>query len=85
MVEQGSPGVVGTYHAVITSRDLPGGSPIQGWTSTGFQYASRPAMLTGQWQYGVQLNDTAQVQVALINGGTQTLIARGVLEVTGSF
>jgi hypothetical protein len=41
-------------------------------------------MLTGQWQYGVQPNDTAQVTVALINGADQTFIAHGSLEVTGS-
>lgn len=92
MVEPGSPGAVGSYHAVITTRAVPGGMAIQGWMSAGgqtpgpagFPCTARPEMLTGQWQYGVEPTDTAQVQVALINGGTQTWIAYGVLEVTGS-
>lgn len=91
-VEQGTPGNPGNFHVVITTRQAAGGGfPIQGWTSVGmsgtnagFPYASRPAMLTGQWQYGIQPNDTGQVTVALINGASQTFIAQGILEVTGS-
>jgi len=90
-VEQGTPGVTGNYHCVITTVQVPLGPTIQGWISAGvdgnnagFPYASRPEMLTGQWQYGVQPNDTAQVTVALINGASQTFIAHGTLEVTGS-
>ena len=90
-VEQGSPGVVGAYHAFITTVAVPLGPTIQGWISagsscgnSGFPYTQRPDMLTGQWQYGIQPNDTAQVQVALNNGGSVTPIAFGILEVTGS-
>lgn len=90
-VEPGSPGAVGNHHAVITSRMVPGGSTIQGWMSAGtsnnnagFPYTARPAMLTGQWQYGVEPTDTAQVEVYLMNFGTQTWVAYGVLQVTGS-
>lgn len=90
-VEPGSPGAVGNHHAVVTSRLVPGSTVIQGWmsagtsnTSGGFPYSARPAMLTGQWQYGVQPTDTAQVEVLLINGGTQTWIAYGSLKVIGS-
>ena len=91
-VEQGTPGNPGNFHVVITTRQAAGGGfPIQGWTSVGmsgtnagFPYASRPAMLTGQWQYGIQPNDTGQVTVALVNGASQTFIAQGILEVTGS-
>lgn len=90
-VEPGGPGPVGNFHAVITSRDVPGGGmPIQGWASAGssgsnagFPYSARPAMLTGQWQYGVQPNDTAQIEIALINSASQTWIAHGTLKVTG--
>lgn len=93
MVEPGTPGAVGNYHAVITTRNVPGGvSPIQGWMSAGgqtpgpagFPYNTRPAMLTGQWQYDIQPMDTAQVQVSLINSTNQTWIAHGTIEVTGS-
>jgi hypothetical protein len=91
-VEQGTPGNPGNFHAVITTREsIGGGFPIQGWasagmsgTNAGFPYAARPAMLTGQWQYGVQPNDTAQIIVALNNGGSVTPVAFGTLEVTGS-
>lgn len=91
-VEQGTPGNPGNIHAVITTREsIGGGFPIQGWasvgmsgTNAGFPYSARPAMLTGQWQYGVQPNDTAQIIVALNNGGSGTPIALGTLEVTGS-
>ncbi len=90
-VEQGTPGNPGNFHAVISTRESSGGGFIQGWasagmsgTNAGFPYAARPAMLTGQWQYGIQPNDTAQIQVALNNGGSGTLVALGTLEVTGS-
>jgi len=94
-VEQGSPGVVGAYHAVITTVAVPFGPIIQGWISagsssgnSGFPYTQRPGMLTGQWQYGIQPGDTAQVQVALSkwNSGTNSTepVAFGTLEVTGS-
>lgn len=91
-VEQGTPGNPGNFHVVITTRQsVGGGFPIQGWTSAGmsgtnagFPYSARPAMLTGQWQYGVQPNDTAQIIVALTNGGSGAPIALGTLEVTGS-
>ncbi|MCW5900528.1 MAG: T9SS type A sorting domain-containing protein [Flavobacteriales bacterium] len=91
-VEQGTPGNPGNFHVVITTRQsVGGGFPIQGWTSAGmsgtnagFPFTARPAMLTGQWQYGVQPNDTAQIIVALNNGGSGTPIAFGTLEVTGS-
>jgi len=94
-VEQGSPGAVGAYHAVITTVAVPLGPTIQGWisagvsdTNAGFPYTQRPAMLAGQWQYGIQPNDTAQVQVALSkwNSGTNSTgpVAFGTLEVTGN-
>ena len=94
-VEQGSPGVVGAYHAVITTVAVPLGPTIQGWISagsssgnSGFPYTQRPGMLTGQWQYGIQPNDTAQVQVTLSkwNSGTNSTesVAIGTLEATGS-
>ena len=90
-VEPGTPGASGNYHCVITTQQVPLGPTIQGWisagtsgTNAGFPYTARPAVLTGQWQYGIQPNDTAQVTVALINGATQTFIAQGILEVTGS-
>ncbi|MDX9749514.1 MAG: T9SS type A sorting domain-containing protein [Flavobacteriales bacterium] len=88
--DPGMPGAVGAYHAVITSRTVPGTStiPIQGWMSTGFPYTDRPATLTGQWQYGIQPSDTGEVLVALVgwNGssGGPEVIAHGILEVTGN-
>ncbi len=94
-VEQGTPGFPGTYHCVITSRAVPSGSPIQGWISAGsttgeagFPYTQRPAMLTGQWQYGVQPGDTAEVFMALSKWNSTTsnteAIAFGTLHVTGN-
>ncbi len=94
-VEQGTPGFPGTYHCVITSRAVPSGSPIQGWISAGsssgqagFPYTQRPAMLTGQWQYGVQPGDTAEVFIALSKWNSATsnteAIAIGTLQVTGN-
>lgn len=94
-VEQGTPGFPGTYHCVITTRAVPSGSPIQGWLSAGsdhgqagFAYAQRPTVLTGQWQYGIQPGDTAQVLVALSRWNSSTgnteMVASGSLEVTGA-
>jgi hypothetical protein len=90
-VEPGTPGEPGNYHCMITTQQVPLGPAIQGWISAGtsathpgFPYTGRPTMLTGQWQYGIEPNDTAQVTVALINGANQTFIAAGVLEITGS-
>jgi hypothetical protein len=94
-VERGSPGPVGNYHAVLTSRLVPGSSiPIQGWvsagvsgTNAGFPYASRSAALTGLWQYGIQPTDSGQVVAAFSKWNTLTssteLIGFGSLEVTG--
>jgi hypothetical protein len=93
-VEPGTPGAVGNYHAVITTVAVPLGPTIQGWVSVGvtgshagFPYTERPAMLTGQWQYGIQPSDTGQVQVALskwnsISSSTEW-IAQGSLDITG--
>lgn len=93
--DPGTPGAVGAYHALITSRTTLEGSTIQGWMAAGtsgahagFPYAQRPATLTGQWQYGIQPSDTGEVQIALTawNGttGETELIAHGTLEVTGN-
>lgn len=90
-VEQGTPGFPGNYHCVITTRAVPGGMPIQGWLSAGsiqgqagFPYTQRPSMLTGQWQYGIQPGDTAEVTVALKGSASNELIAIGTLEVIGT-
>lgn len=83
--DPGTPGAVGFYHAMLTSRTVQQGTtPIQGWMSTSFAYTDRPAMLTGQWQYGIQPNDTGQVTVALVNSAASTSIALGTLSVTGN-
>lgn len=94
-VERSSPGAVGNYYATVTSQPLfDQSSVIQGWLSvgvgghSGFYFTSRPAMLTGQWQYGIQPNDTAEVQVLLTkwdgNAGMSYPIAHGVLEAIGT-
>jgi len=90
-VEQGTPGATGNYHCVITTVQVPLGTTIQGWisagvdgTNPGFPFTARPAMLTGQWQYGIEPNDTAQVQVLLFNGASQELIALGGIKATGN-
>jgi hypothetical protein len=95
-VEQGTPGNPGAFHAVLTTREATGGGiPIHGWisagtsgTHSGFPFIARPAMLTGQWQYGIQPLDTAQVIVALSKWNTITSstdpIAYGSLEITGN-
>jgi hypothetical protein len=87
-VEAGSPGAVGAYHAVLTSRTTQSGTTIQGWMSTGFTFSERPATLTGQWQYGIQSSDTGEVVIALTGPnditGESEMIAYGTLEVTGS-
>lgn len=87
-VERGAPGAVGNYYATVTSTSFFGGSSvIQGWLSlNGFSYTGRPDALTGQWQYGIQPNDTAEVLVYLAGWnsfGDTELIAAGTLEVTG--
>lgn len=93
--DPGTPGAVGMYHAMITSRTTPSGSAIQGWMSAGssnsdpgFPYNERPERLTGQWQYGIQPSDTGEVQVGLIRHDSSTdepeIIAHGTLAVTGS-
>ena len=91
-VERGAPGAVGNYYASITSRVFPdtsiSSSVLQGWLSlNGFSYTGRPAALTGQWQYGIQPSDTAEVLVLLArwnSSGDAELVAEGSLEVTGS-
>jgi len=88
-VEQGFPGAVGAFHAVITTRAVPAGTAMQGWLSlNGFPYAARPAQLTGQWQYGIQAADTGVVSVLMSkwNAGTgaRELMAHGELKVTGT-
>lgn len=96
-VEQGMPGNPGFSHVVITTRPaMGGGTPIQGWISAGgqtggpagFPYSMRPAMLIGQWQYGIQPIDTGQVIVVLTKWNSLTSstdpIAFGSIEVTGS-
>ena len=88
-VEQGFPGAVGAYCAVITTQayqDLTGA--VQGWLSiNGFTYAGRPALLTGQWQYAIQPSDTGVVSVALSKWNsvlnTRAPIAFGEMKVTG--
>ncbi|HRN36733.1 MAG TPA: T9SS type A sorting domain-containing protein [Flavobacteriales bacterium] len=94
-VEPGYPGAVGNSYAWIQSRTTPSGSTIQGWMSAapaghgepaGFPYSARPAELTGQWQYGIQPGDTAEVLVALglvDDQGNLDPVALGTLEVTG--
>ena len=91
-VERGAPGALGNYYASITSRVFPdtsiSSSVLQGWLSlNGFSYTGRPAALTGQWQYGIQPSDTAEVLVLLArwnSSGDAELVAEGSLEVTGS-
>lgn len=94
-VERSSPGAEGSYCATVTSQTIfDQSSVIQGWLSigveghSGFYYTYRPAMLTGQWQYGIQANDTAAVQVLLTkwdgNAGMSFPIAYGALEVSGT-
>lgn len=92
-VEPGTPGAVGVFYALVQSRALSSGGTIQGWMSAapaghggpaGFACSTRPAELTGQWQYGIQPNDTAVVMVMLTRSGSGgELIATGQLEVTG--
>lgn len=87
-VEQGSPGAVGAFYALITTRAVPGATAIQGWCSlNGFSFSSRPAELIGQWQYGIQPGDTGVVSIAMTKWnttfGTRDPIAFGELKVTG--
>lgn len=87
-VEQGFPGAVGAFCAVITTRAVPGSTAIQGWCSlNGFGHAGRSATLTGQWQYSIQPGDTGVVFMAMSKWnttlGTRDPIAFGELKVTG--
>lgn len=93
---QGTPGAVGNYYATVTTRNttsfglLPGIISVGDATtgSTGFAYSSRPAAMTGQWQYGIQPGDSALVAVQLSkwNTATQTedIIGIGALEIAGT-
>ena len=91
-VERGAPGAVGNYYASITSRVFPdtsiSTSVLQGWLSlNGFSFTGRPAALTGQWQYGIEPSDTAEVLVFLArwnSAGDVEVVAEGSLEVAGS-
>lgn len=93
-VEAAAPGHPGNFHALITTRQSPGGiMAIQGWISAGsssshagFPYTQRPAALTGQWQYNIQPGDTGQVLVAFSkwNGSSTEVIGQGTLEITGN-
>ena len=92
---KGSPGAVGSYYATVTTRNtafgmMPGiisvGNSTDG--STGFPYTSRPSMMTGQWQYGIQASDSGFVAVVFTkwNTSTQTsdAIGGGAVAVTGT-
>lgn len=76
---QGSPGAVGSYYATVTTRNTAFGM-IQGIMtlgdansgSTGFAYSSRPAALTGKWQYGIQPTDSGFVAIYLTKWNTVT-------------
>jgi hypothetical protein len=93
-VEAGTPGHPGNFHVSITTRQSTGGvAAIQGWISAGsstghpgFPYAQRPGFLTGQWQYGIQPNDTGLVTVAFSkwDGSNTQAIGVGTLAVTGA-
>lgn len=69
--EQGTPGAVGASYATVTTRTVTGFGTIPGIIITGdgntgnsgFPYASRPAALTGQWQYDIHPQDTGMVVV----------------------
>ncbi|MGV9014079.1 MAG: T9SS type A sorting domain-containing protein [Flavobacteriales bacterium] len=76
---QSSPGAVGSYYATLTTRNtafglLPGLMSIGNANSgaTGFAYSSRPAALTGQWQYGIQPTDSGFVAIYLTKWNTTT-------------
>lgn len=84
---QGSPGAVGSYYATVTTQNTSFGL-IQGIITTGnsstgetgFAYTSRPGALTGQWQYGIQPQDTGMVVAYFSkwNPGTQHADSVGV-------
>ncbi len=93
--EQGSPGAVGSHYATVTTRNtafglFPGiiisGDGTTG--STGFAYSSRPASLTGKWQYGIQPLDTGLVVVYFTkwNNATQSSdsVGGGAVQVLGT-
>lgn len=93
--EQGSPGAVGNYYATVTTRNGPfgllQGVAISGDADSGaggFAYSSRPAALTGQWQHGIQPQDTGMVAVYFTkwNAVTQSSdsVGGGVAVVLGS-
>lgn len=93
--EPGSPGAVGSYYATVTTRNTAFGL-IQGILTTGdattgqtgFAYSSRPAALTGQWQYGIQPADTGLVVVYLTKWDPNTMtsdsVGGGVVQLHGS-
>lgn len=92
---QGSPGAVGSYYATVTSQNTAfgviQGVLISGNATTGvsgFPYSSRPAAMTGQWQYNIQPNDSGLVVVYMTKWNTATMsadsVGGGAIQVTGS-
>ena len=92
---KGSPGAVGSFYATVTTRStafgmMPGiisvGDVNTG--NTGFAYTSRPSVMTGQWQYGIQPTDSGFVAVVFTkwNSSTQSsdAIGGGAVPVTGT-
>lgn len=85
--EKVTPGAAGSSCAKVTTREVPGIGVMPGVITigdintgaTGFPYTSRPASLSGQWQYGIQPGDTGTVIVVLTkwNAGTQASEAIG--------
>lgn len=82
--EQGTPGATGTSYLKLTVKNIPlfGGAsqgvaistPTLGAGSpVGFPISSRPANLTGQWQYLSTANDTLLVQAVFTKWNTATL------------
>ncbi|MBP8822786.1 MAG: T9SS type A sorting domain-containing protein [Flavobacteriales bacterium] len=94
--EKVAPGAAGGFCVKVTTRQATGIGVMPGIISvgdmmtgaTGFPYTSRPATLTGQWQYNILAGDSGTLVVALSkwNPATQTsdVIGGAAVLVTGN-
>jgi len=80
--EQGAPGHTGSYYLKLTSKTVPGFGVAAGLAMSGkldftnylpkygYAFTSRPANLTGYWQYQAATGDTGVIAVGLTKWNT---------------
>lgn len=87
--EAGSPGAVGASFAKVTTLSVTGVGILPGliftgdMTAAGFPYTSRPAAMTGKYQYDIPAGDGGTITASFTKwaGGVQTSVGGGVMTI----